>query len=83
MNWKLVETKKKDSNEEMLALVENENTSALINISQEDDSNIFKFLQKLGINNLRFIILKCSRFCLIVTFVFILLVLYTQMFSIL
>ena len=83
MNWKLVETKKKDSNEEMLALVENENTSALINISQEDDSNIFKLLQKLGINNLRFIILKCSRFCLIVTFVFILLVLYTQMFSIL
>ena len=39
--------------------------------------------QNVGINNLRSIILKCPRFCLIVTFVFILLLLYTQMVLIL
>ena len=32
-------------------------------IAQEDDSNSFELLQNLWINNLRFIILKCSRFC--------------------
>ena len=65
------------------ALVENEYTSALINISQEDGSNIFELLQNLGINNLRFMILKFSRFCLIVTSAFILLLLYTQVLLIL
>ena len=35
------------SNEEKLALGENEITSALINIAQEDDSNIFELLQNL------------------------------------
>ena len=34
-------------NEEKLALVEIENTSTLMNIAQEDDSNIFKLLKKL------------------------------------
>ena len=34
------------------ALVENENTSALINIALEDDSNTFELLQNLEINNL-------------------------------
>ena len=74
--------KHKYSNEEKLALVENKNTSVLINIAQENDSNIFELLQNLGISNLPFIILKCSRFCFIVTFVFILLLL-TQVFLIL
>ena len=84
MNWKISRNEKhKYSNAEKLALVENENTNALINIAQEDDSNIFELLQNLRINNLLFIILKCSRFCLIVTFVFTLLLLYTQMFLIL
>ena len=69
-----------DSNEEKLALLENENTSALININQENDSNISELLQNLWIYNLRFIILKFSRFCLFVTFVFILLLLYAQNF---
>ena len=41
---------------------ENENTSALIIIAQEDDSNIFKLLQNFWIDNLWFIILKYSRF---------------------
>ena len=59
------------------------NTSALTNIAQEDDKNISELLQNLWINNLQFNILKCSRFCLLVTFVFILLWLYTQMFLIL
>ena len=60
-----------------LALVENQNTAALINITQEDDSNIFELLQNFGISNPHFLILKCSRFCLLVTFVFIMLLLYT------
>ena len=64
-------------------LNENEDNSALIDIAQEDDSNIFELLQNLRINNLRFLILKCSRFCLFVTFIFVLLLLYTQMFLIL
>ena len=80
MNWKISRNKKhKCSNEENLGLVENENTSALINIAQEDDSNICELLQNLGINNLRFIILKCSRFFVFATFVSILFILYTQM----
>ena len=75
--------KHKLSNEEKLVVTEKKNTCALIDIAQEDDSNILEFLQKLGISNLRFVILKCSRLCLIVTFVFTLLLLYTQMFLIL
>ena len=75
--------KHKLSNEEKLVVTEKKKTCALIDIAQEDDSNILEFLQKLGINNLRFVILKCSRLCLIVTFVFTLLLLYTQMFLIL
>ena len=39
--------KHKYSNEEKLALVENKNTSVLINIAQENDSNIFELLQNL------------------------------------
>ena len=35
------------SNEEELALGEDENTGALINIAQEDDSNSFELLQNL------------------------------------
>ena len=53
-----------------------------MNIAQEDN-NIFELLHNLLINNIRFIILKCSRFCLLVAFVFILLLLYAQMFLIL
>ena len=68
------------SNEGNLALGEDENTSGLINIAQEDGSNISELLQNVWINNLRFIILKRSRFCLLVTFAFILLLLYTQIF---
>ena len=67
---KLVETKNttKYSNEEKLALGEDKKASALINIAQENDSNSFELLQNLRINNLRFIILKCSRFCFYLTF---------------
>ena len=84
MNRKVSRNKKhKYSKEEKLVLGENENTSALTNIVQEDESNIFELLQNLWINNLQFVILKWSRFCLFVTFVFILLLLYTQMFLIL
>ena len=36
--------KQKSSNEEKLALGEDENTSALINVAQEDDSNSFELL---------------------------------------
>ena len=60
---------------------ENENASALTNIAKEDDSNIFKLVQNyLWIINIRFVILKRSRFCLFVTFIFMLVLLYTQMF---
>ena len=42
MNRKISRNEKhKYSNEEKLALGEDENTSALINISQEDDCNIY------------------------------------------
>ena len=45
MNQKISGNKKrKYSNEENLALCEDENTSALINIDQEDNSNILKLL---------------------------------------
>ena len=64
-------------NKEKLALVENQNTATLINITQEDDNNVLELLQNLGISNLQFLILKCSRFCLLITFVFIVLLLYT------
>ena len=81
MNRKISRNEKhKYSNEEKLALGEDENTSALINIAQEDDSNIFELLQNLWINNLWFIILRCSRLCLLITFAFIFLLMYTQMF---
>ena len=84
MNWKTSRNKKqKYFSEEKLVLGEKENTSALINIAQEDDSNFFKLLKNLWLNNLLFIILKCSRFCLFIAFVFILLLLYTEIFLIL
>ena len=48
MNWKTSRNEKhKNFNKEKLALGEKENTSALINIAQEDDSNIFKLLKNL------------------------------------
>ena len=51
MKWKLSrnDKKRKYSNEEKLALGENENTSThnTINIGQEESSNIFDLLQKL------------------------------------
>ena len=54
-----------------------------MNIAQEDDSNIFKLLKHLWLNNLQFIIFKCSRFCLFIPFVLILLLLYKKIFLIL
>ena len=78
MNRKISRKEKhKYSNEEKLALGEDQNTNSVINIAQEDDSNIFELLPSLRINNLRFTILNCSTFCLLVTFVFISLLLYT------
>ena len=48
MNQKSSRNEKyKHSNEEKLALGEDENTSALIRIAQEDDSNIFELLENL------------------------------------
>ena len=83
MNQKInTNEKHKYSKKEKLALGEDKNTSALMNIAQEDN-NIFGLLHNFLINNIRFIILKCSRFCLFVAFVFILLLLYAQMFLIL
>ena len=68
MNWKTSRNERhKYFNEEKLALGEKENTSALMNIAQEDDSIIFKLLKNLWLNNLQFIILKCSRFYLFIT----------------
>ena len=52
MNRKIRNEKHKNSNEEKFDLGEDENTSALINIAQEDDSKIFELLQNLSINNL-------------------------------
>ena len=78
MNRKISRNEKYNHlNKEKLALVENQNTATLINITQEDDNNVFELLQNLGISNLQFLILKYSRFCLLVTFVFIVLLLYT------
>ena len=68
MNQKISRNKKhKYSNEEKLVLGKDKNTSALINIAQEDDSNICELLQNF----------------LVVTFIFILLLLHTQMFLVL
>ena len=48
MNQKISrKEKQKYSNEEKLVLAEEENTSAPINIAQEDDSNIFELLENL------------------------------------
>ena len=48
MNRKISRNEKhKHSSEEKLAYGGEENTSALINIAQEDDSNIFELLQNL------------------------------------
>ena len=53
MNRKVSRNEKyKYLNKKMLALIKGENTSALINIVQEDDSNNFELLQNLRINNL-------------------------------
>ena len=54
-----------------------------MNIAQEDDSNIVKLLKNLWLNNLQLIILKCSTFYLFIAFVFILLLLHTEIFLIL
>ena len=80
MNRKISRNKNhKYSNEEKLALVENENTNKYCPGGWQQHFSVVT--QNLGINNL--INLKCSRFCLIVTFVFILLLLYTQIVFIL
>ena len=48
MNRKISRNEKcKYSNEEKFVLGEDENTSALINIAEEDDSNILELLQNL------------------------------------
>ena len=48
MNQKISRNeKRKYSNDKNLVLVEGENTSPIINIAQEDESNIFELLQKL------------------------------------
>ena len=49
MNLKPSRSEKyKSFNEEKLALGENENTNAVINIAREDDSMILELLKKLG-----------------------------------
>ena len=84
MNWKTSRNEKhKYFKEEKLVLGEKENTSTVMNIAQEDDSNFLKLLKNLWVNNLLFIILKCPRFCLFITFAFNLLLLYTEIFLIL
>ena len=84
MNQKTSRNEKhKYSNKEKLVLGEDKNTNTPINFAQEDDSNIFELLKNLCKNIVRFIILRCSRFCLLVTFVIILLSLYTKIFLIL
>ena len=89
MNCKTSRNEKhKHFNKEKLALGEKENTNAVKNIALEDDSNIFKLLKNLWLNDIKFIALKCSRFCLFITFVLlflfltfiIILLLYTQIF---
>ena len=64
-----------------MALGEDENTSALINIAQEDDNNIFELLQNLSINKLRFILSRCSRFCLLVTYFYFTFTIYTNVLN--
>ena len=51
---RLVEMKKKSTQmkKSCSLLKKNNNTSALINIALEDDSNIFELFKNLGINNL-------------------------------
>ena len=50
MNWKVSRNeKRKYSNEGELALGEDKNTSALINIAEDDDSNSFELLQNLSL----------------------------------
>ena len=83
-NWKTSRNERhKYFNEEKLALGEKQNTSAVMNIAQEDNSNIRKLLNSLWLNNLQVIILKCSGFCLFITFVFNLLLLCARLFWIL
>ena len=54
MNRKVSRNEKlKYSIDEKLALSEDENTSAIINIAWEDDTNSFELLQNLWINNLQ------------------------------
>ena len=60
----------KYSNEEKLALGEYENTSAIINITQDDDSNSSELLQNLCINNLWFYHLKMFYNCFLFLFFF-------------
>ena len=61
---------------------ENEDTSGLIIIVQEDDSNIFKLLQNFGINNLLFIISKYSRFVYLLPLFLVTFTVYTNILSI-
>ena len=75
MNWKTSRNEKhKYFNEEKLALGENQNTSTLMNIAQEDDGNIFELLKKLvtkqsSIYHLKmFYILFLCSFCFYFTF---------------
>ena len=78
--------KHKYFNEEKLALGENQNTSTLMNMAQEDDGNIFELLKKLVTKQSSIYHLKMFYIlflCFFVPFVFILLLLYTQMFLIL
>ena len=54
MKWETSRNEKhKYFNEEKLALGEKENTSALMNIAQEDGSNILKLFKNLWLNNLQ------------------------------
>ena len=54
MKWETSRNEKhKLFNEEKLALGEKENTSALMNIAQEDGSNILKLFKNLWLNNLQ------------------------------
>ena len=82
MNQKTsINKKHKYSNEEKLTLGGNDNTSSLINISQEDNSNIFELLQNLRINNLQFITLKCFWFCLFITCFYFAFTVYTNVLN--
>ena len=79
MNQKTSRNEKhKHSNKEKLVLGGDKNTNALINIAKEDDSNIFELLKNLCKNIVRFIILRCSRFCLLVTCFYFTFTVYTN-----